>query len=127
MICKDCNCCRDGAKPYSYICVGVKEPFEIIDIRKKCTEYSDEYWKKKLEESVTYKKVSLEEMLSREVNDILDSYKNGGTVWYWRNGEGDFLEIIEIDLLRGRFVTEDGDFSEFEWELKESNIYVKQG
>ena len=28
--------------------------------------------------------------------------------------------------LRGRFVTDDGDFSEFEWELKESHIYIDE-
>lgn len=34
-------------------------------------------------------------------------------------------EIIELDLLRGRFITDDGDFSEFEWELEESHIYMR--
>ena len=31
---------------------------------------------------------------------------------------------LRYDLFRGRFVTDDGDFSEFEWELEESHIYM---
>jgi len=73
-----------------------------------------------------YKNISLEEMLKTEVDDILTNYKNGSTDYYYRNGEGEFHEITELDLLRGRFYTEDGDFSEFGWELGESHIYIRQ-
>lgn len=73
-----------------------------------------------------YKNISLEEMLNTEVNGILTKYENGSTDYYYRNGEGEFRGITELDLLRGRFCTEDGDFSEFEWELEESHIYIRQ-
>jgi len=73
-----------------------------------------------------YKNISLEEMLKAEVESILTKYKNGSTDYYYKNGEGELHEITEIDLLRGRFCTEDGDFSEFEWELEESHIYIRQ-
>lgn len=73
-----------------------------------------------------YKNISLEEMLKTEVDSILTNYENGSTDYYYKNGEGEFHEITELDLLRGRFYTEDGDFSEFEWELEESHIYIRQ-
>lgn len=75
---------------------------------------------------ITYKNISLKEMFVMEVADILTNYISGGKTYYYRNGEGEFNEIVEIDLLSGRFRTEDGDFSEFEWELEESHIYVRQ-
>lgn len=73
-----------------------------------------------------YKNISLEEMLKKEVKGILTNYEDGGTDYYYRNGEGEFHEITELDLLRGRFYIEDGDFSEFKWELEESHIYISQ-
>ncbi len=73
-----------------------------------------------------YKNISLEEMLKTEVNGILTNYEDGIIDYYYRNGEGEFHEITELDLLRGRFCTDDGDFSEFEWEIEESHIYIRQ-
>ena len=73
-----------------------------------------------------YINISLEEMLKTEVDGILTNYKNGSIDYYYKNGEDEFHEITELDLLRGRFYTDDGDFSEFEWELKESHIYIRQ-
>lgn len=73
-----------------------------------------------------YKNISLEEMLKTEVDGILTNYENGSTNYYYKNGEGEFHEITELDLLRGRFCTEDGDFSEFEWELEDSHIYIRR-
>lgn len=73
-----------------------------------------------------FRKISLEEMLKTEVNGILTNYKDGSTDYYYKNGENEFHLITELDLLRGRFYTEDGDFSEFEWELEESHIYIKE-
>ena len=43
MKCKDCDSCRKGfwaSKPDAYICIGVQEPFEILDIESECTEYA---------------------------------------------------------------------------------------
>lgn len=44
MKCKDCDSCRKGfwaSKPEAYICIGVKEPFEVTDINHECTEYPE--------------------------------------------------------------------------------------
>lgn len=68
--------------------------------------------------------ITLKEMLETEVADILAHYPDGGKTYYWKNGDNKYHEIIELDLLRGRFITDDGDFSEFEWEIKESRIYI---
>ena len=73
--------------------------------------------------NITYVHVTLEQMLTQEVRDILNDYKYGCSTYYWKNGDDELHEIIELDLLRGRFITDDGDYSEFAWELKESNIY----
>ena len=37
-----------------------------------------------------------------------------------------FVEITQIDLLDSRFKTIDDDFSEFEWELEKSNIFIRE-
>lgn len=71
------------------------------------------------------KHITLKEMLNTEVNDILNSYQSGSHTYFWKNGEGEYHEIVELDLLRGRFITDDGDFSEFVWEIERSNIYMK--
>ena len=71
-------------------------------------------------------KITLKEMLETEVNDILTNYSSGGHTYFYKNGEGEYHEIVELDLFRGRFITDDGDFSEFEWELEESHIYMEQ-
>ena len=67
--------------------------------------------------------ISFKQMLEQEVADILCGYINGYSDYYWMDGKGDLHKITELDLLRGRFITNNGDFSEFEWELKEENIY----
>ena len=72
------------------------------------------------------KHMTLQEMLENEVHDILNNYPTGGCTYFYKNGEGEYHEIIELDLLRGRFITDDGDFSEFEWELEESHIYMEE-
>lgn len=72
------------------------------------------------------KNITLEEMLNMEVQDLLNGYPSGGLTYYYKNGDGEYHEIVELDLLRGRFVTDDGDFSEFSWELEESHIYIEK-
>lgn len=49
-------------------------------------------------------------MFKTEEKCVLTKYKNGSTNYYYRNGEGKYHEITELDLLRGRFCTKDGDF-----------------
>lgn len=73
------------------------------------------------------KNVTLEEMLNSVIQDILSGHTLCVPVYYYENGSGEYHEIIELDLFCGRFVTDDGDFSEFEWELHESNIYIDEG
>lgn len=72
------------------------------------------------------KNITLKTMFKMEIHDILHNYPSGGRTYYYKNGEGEYHEIIELDLLRGRFVTDDGDFSEFKWELENSNIYIDE-
>ena len=72
------------------------------------------------------KNITLEEMLNMEVQDLLNGYPSGGLTYYFRDDDGVYSEIITLDLLRGRFTTDNGDFSEFEWELKESHIYIDE-
>lgn len=72
------------------------------------------------------KNVTLEEILNSVIQDILSSHTLCVPVYYYKNGSGEYHEIVELDLFRRRFVTDDGDFSEFEWELKESNIYIDE-
>jgi hypothetical protein len=77
-----------------------------------------------MEKSVL-KNISLEEMLKLEIADLLSGYPSGGRTYYFKDGDGTYSEIITFDLFRGRFTTDNGDFSEFEWELKESHIYIE--
>ena len=71
--------------------------------------------------------ITFEEMIKTELNDILNNYSSGYHKYYHKNDDDNkYYEIIELDLLRGRFTTEDRDFFEFEWELKESNIYMEE-
>lgn len=69
MKCKDCNSCIKGFFKYlpdKYVCIGVKEPFVIDDIRKECTEYYQKYE----EETPMVNKKSWEE------------FKNSGFLWW---------------------------------------------
>lgn len=77
-----------------------------------------------MENTVKFTPVTLEYMLNSLVNEII----NNGPIedFYWYHEDTGFHEIVECDLYRGRFITDDGDFSEFEWEKKESRIYIKQ-
>ena len=73
-----------------------------------------------------YTNITLKEMLEDLVKWVLGEECKYGGEFYYRNGEGDYFEITEVDLMRSRFKTEDNDFSEYNWELKESNIYVRE-
>ena len=46
--------------------------------------------------------------------------KNNGTFQ-------EFIPITEVDLLRDRFTCYDGNFSCYDWELENSNIYLFVG
>ena len=56
MKCKECKCCKKGwfrSSPDTYVCIGVKHPFEIKDINVECTEY-EEYRNKKHEVKIEH-------------------------------------------------------------------------
>ena len=45
--------------------------------------------------------------------------------YYWKDGEKNYHLITEVDLMY-RIRTANDDFTEFEWELKESNLYKEE-
>ncbi len=67
------------------------------------------------------KNISLKEMFEMLIDCILNK-KDYPTFYYKRGNE--FIGLSEVDLLDSRFKTIDDDFSEYEWELEKSNIYV---
>ena len=71
------------------------------------------------------KNITFKEMLDMEIADIFANYPDGGKMYFYKDGDGHYHEIVELDLLRGRFITDNGDFSEFEWEINKSNIYME--
>lgn len=75
------------------------------------------------------KNISLEEMF----NCLIDSILKGTelpTFYYKRlnyyTEKDEYIEITEVDLMRGRFKTIDDDFSEYDWEKEQSKIYIKE-
>ena len=77
---------------------------------------------------VRYRNITLEEMLNMLIQHIINK-KEIPTFYYRREYDEfkeDFIEINEIDLLDSRFKTVDNDFSEYDWELEESNIYIRE-
>lgn len=75
------------------------------------------------------KHITLKEMLDAMVDCIINK-KEYPTFYYKRQNyytsNDEFVEITEVDLMCGRFDTVDGDFSEFDWEVEKSNIYMKE-
>ena len=65
-------------------------------------------------------------LIKEIMEDVSDTFnRETYNKFYWKNGDEELHEIVEVDLMRGRFITEDGDFSQYEWEHKESRIYLK--
>lgn len=73
--------------------------------------------------------ITLREMLEILIDCIINK-KEQPTFYYKREncntGANEYIEITEVDLMYGRFETIDNDFSEYEWELENSNIYVEE-
>ena len=69
--------------------------------------------------------ITFEEMVKLELQLILDGFKSGHCDYYYKDSDGKYHEIVELDLFRGRFVTNDGDFRYFDWEIEESHIYME--
>lgn len=77
---------------------------------------------------IRYRNITLEEMLNMLIQHIINK-KEIPTFYYCREYDEfkeDFIEINEIDLLDSRFRTIDDDFSEYDWELEKSNIYIRE-
>lgn len=68
-------------------------------------------------------KITLKEMLVEMVNCILnkETFKN----YYWKDGENNYHLITQVDLMY-RIITDNDDFTEFEWELEKSNLYKEE-
>lgn len=80
-----------------------------------------------MSEEIKLVNISLEEMFDRLIHCIV--HKKEFPIFYykreWEVGKFDYNEITEVDLMQSRFKTKDDDFSEYEWELENSNIFVK--
>lgn len=76
------------------------------------------------------KNISLKEMFDILIDCIMSKKQEFPTFYYKRNnyntGNEEFIEITEVDLLYGRFKTVDDDFSEFDWQIDKSSIYMKE-
>lgn len=68
------------------------------------------------------KHITLKEMFDILTDCILNN-KEQPSFYYKR--ENEYILIQSVDLMDSRFTTVDDDFSEYEWELAESNIYVE--
>ena len=75
---------------------------------------------------ITYKNITLKEMFEDLVKWQLGEDNEYGGEFYYQDGDGNFDEITQVDLMDSRFKTNDDDFSEYDWELEKSNIYVKE-
>lgn len=75
---------------------------------------------------VIFKNITLKEMFEDLIKWQLNEECKYGGEFYYRDGDGNYDKITEVDLLYSRFQTDDGDFSEYDWELEKSNIYVKE-
>ena len=64
--------------------------------------------------------ITLKEMFNILINCILN---NREQPFFYYKRENEYVLIQEVDLMDSRLRTIDGDFTEYEWELEESNLY----
>ena len=69
------------------------------------------------------KHITLKEMFNILIDCILN---NKEQPFFYYKRENEYVLIQEVDLMDSRLRTIDGDFTEYEWELKESNIYTEE-
>ena len=69
------------------------------------------------------KHITLKEMFEILTDCIIN--KKEQPIFYYKR-ENEYVIIQEVDLMQSRFRTIDCDFSEYEWELENSNIYVEE-
>ena len=69
------------------------------------------------------KHITLKEMLEEMVQCILNNkfFPN----YYWKDSDNQYNIITEVDLMY-RIKTKNGDFTEFEWELIDSDLYKEE-
>ena len=76
------------------------------------------------------KNITLKEMFNIIIKCILSQNIEIPCFYYKREniytGKDEFIEITEINLLDTRFYTFDSDFSEYNWEIENSNIYINE-
>lgn len=75
------------------------------------------------------KHITLKEMFDYLIQNIFKG--NELPIFYYKRqnyntGNDEYVEITEVDLMRGRFKTIDDDFSEYDWEKEQSNIYIEE-
>lgn len=75
---------------------------------------------------IIFKNITLREMLENEVKVISKDDSAKDYTYYWKDDEGQLQKISEIDILRDRFCTVNGDFNYFENELEYCRIYIKE-
>lgn len=66
------------------------------------------------------KHITLKEMFNILIDCILN---NEEQPFFYYKRENEYILIQEVDLMDSRLRTTDGDFTEYEWELEESNLY----
>lgn len=66
------------------------------------------------------KHITLKEMFNILIDCILN---NREQPFFYYKRENEYVLIQEVDLMDSRLRTIDGDFTEYEWELEESNLY----
>ena len=64
--------------------------------------------------------ITLKEMFNILIDCILN---NREQPFFYYKRENEYVLIQEVDLIDSRLRTIDGDFTEYEWELEESNLY----
>lgn len=66
------------------------------------------------------KHITLKQMFEELTDCILNNKEQPN--YFWKR-ENEYILITQVDLMDSRFKTIDDDFSEYEWELENSNIY----
>ena len=69
------------------------------------------------------KHITLKEMFDILIDCILN---NKEQAFFYYKRENEYILIQSVDLMDSRFATVDDDFSEYEWELEKSNIYIEE-
>ena len=72
---------------------------------------------------IKLKNITLKEMFEILIDYIINQ-KEQPTFYYKR--ENEYVIIHEVDLMDSRLRTIDGDFSEYDWEIEKSNIYMEE-